>query len=250
MRWRTRSRGSIWWTDLIQESDKDKILGHFADARAKIAEAYSIDPASPVVAQHMDELASATVAGEPAVRSEAIAGAPPIAFEPKADCAAFIFTEAMRNVISQVLPAYGIQPTIDDSVGSETIRYDVDEADFVTAERTLMLATGTFFVPLDPARALVAKDTRANHDKYERETVGDSVSARHGSGPDHGDHEHRKECVHAANRERRRGPDRADSTRADRRSECIEQNADDPAGRPRANCSSMCACMRSTGRRR
>ena len=51
-------------TDLIQGSDKDKILGHFADARAKIAEAYSVIRRSPVVAQHMDELASDTVAGE------------------------------------------------------------------------------------------------------------------------------------------------------------------------------------------
>jgi general secretion pathway protein D len=42
-------------TNLIQQSDKDKILGHFADARAKIAEAYSVDPASPEVAQHMHE---------------------------------------------------------------------------------------------------------------------------------------------------------------------------------------------------
>jgi Flp pilus assembly secretin CpaC len=158
-------------TDLIQQSDKDKILGHFADAREKIAEAYGIDPASPVVAQHMDELASATVAGEPAVRSEAIAGAPPIQFEPKAGLRSFHIRGSERNVLSQVLPAYGIQPTIDDSVGSETVRYDVDDADFATAERTLMLATGTFFVPLDPARALVAKDTRANHDKYEREAV-------------------------------------------------------------------------------
>ncbi len=158
-------------TDLIQQSDKDKILGHFADAREKVAEAYGIDPASPMVAQHMDELASATVAGEPAVRSEAIAGAPPIALEPKAGVRSFHIRGSERNVISQVLPAYGIQPTIDDSVGSQGVRYDVDDADFATAERTLALVTGTFFVPLDPARALVAKDTRANHDKYEREAV-------------------------------------------------------------------------------
>lgn len=158
-------------TDLIQQSDKDKILGHFADAREKVAEAYGIDPASPVVAQHMDELASATVAGEPAVRSEAIAGAPPIALELKAGVRSFHIRGSERNVISQVLPAYGIQPTIDDSVGSQGVRYDVDDADFATAERTLALVTGTFFVPLDPARALVAKDTRANHDKYEREAV-------------------------------------------------------------------------------
>jgi general secretion pathway protein D len=158
-------------TDLIQQSDKDKILGHYADARAKIAEAYSIDPASPVVAQHMNELASAMVAGEPAVRSEAVAAAPPIELDPKPGLHSFHLRGTERNVIAQVLPAYGIQPTMDDSVGAQGIRYDVDDADFPTAERTLALVTGTFIVPLDPARALIAKDTRANHDKFEREAV-------------------------------------------------------------------------------
>lgn len=158
-------------TDLIQQADKDKILGHFADARAKIAEAYSVDPSSPVAAQHMDELASSTVAGEPAERSEAVAVAPPIELQPKPGLRSFHIRSSQRNLISQVLPAYGIQPTLDDSVGVQTVRYDVDDADFATAERTLALATGTFVVPLDPARALVAKDSKANRDKFERQSV-------------------------------------------------------------------------------
>ena len=155
-------------TELIQEADKDKILGHFAEARAKIAQAYSVDPGSPVVAQHMDELASAAVAGEPAERSEAIAAAPPIELQPQPGMRSFHLRASERNLIAQVLPAYGIQPTLDDSVGAQMVRYDVDDADFATAERTLSMATGTFIVPLDPARALVAKDSRANRDKFER----------------------------------------------------------------------------------
>ena len=155
-------------TELIQQADKDKILGHFAEARAKIAQAYSVDPGSPVVAQHMDELASAAVAGEPAERSEAIAAAPPIELQPQPGMRSFHLRASERNLIAQVLPAYGIQPTLDDSVGAQMVRYDVDDADFATAERTLSMATGTFIVPLDPARALVAKDSRANRDKFER----------------------------------------------------------------------------------
>ena len=155
-------------TELIQQADKDKILGHFAEARAKIAQAYSVDPGSPVVAQHMDELASAAVAGEPAERSEAIAAAPPIELQPQPGMRSFHLHASERNLIAQVLPAYGIQPTLDDSVGAQMVRYDVDDADFATAERTLSMATGTFIVPLDPARALVAKDSRANRDKFER----------------------------------------------------------------------------------
>ncbi len=157
--------------DLIQRSDKDKVLGHFADARAKIAEAYSVDPASPVVAQHMQELASSVVAGEPAIRETEDALAPPIQLEPKPGKHSFHLRGAERNIISQVLPAYGIQPTVDDSVGAQNIRYDVDDVDFAEAEQALKLATGTFLVPLDPARALVAKDNKTNRDKFERLSV-------------------------------------------------------------------------------
>jgi Flp pilus assembly secretin CpaC len=156
---------------LIQQSDKDKILGHLAEGRAKIAEAYSVDPGSPVVAQHMDELASTVVAGEPATRSESIEAAPPIELKPKPGQLSFHLRGSERNIISQVLPAFGIQPTVDDTVGSQTIRFDVDQVDFAAAERALQLATGTFLVPLDPARVLVAKDTQANRDKFERMAV-------------------------------------------------------------------------------
>jgi general secretion pathway protein D len=156
--------------ELIQGSDKDKILGHSAAARAKIAEAYSVDPASPEVAQHMNELASAMVAGEPATRSE-IEVAPPIELKAKAGAQSFHIRTSERNLIQQVLQAYGIQPTLDDSVGAQVVRYDVDNVDYAAAKKTLELATGTFIVPLDPARALVAKDTKINRDKYERMAV-------------------------------------------------------------------------------
>jgi len=158
-------------TDLIQQSDKDKILGHFADRARK---------GRGSVRHRSGEPDGGAAYGRAGVGNGgrraggAFGGdrrAPPIALEPKAGVRSFHIRGSERNVISQVLPAYGIQPTIDDSVGSQGVRYDVDDADFATAERTLALVTGTFFVPLDPARALVAKDTRANHDKYEREAV-------------------------------------------------------------------------------
>ena len=158
-------------TELIQQSDRDKILGRPADARAKIAEAYSIDPASPVVTQHLNEMASATVAGEPAVRSDAIRGAPPIELTPKAARLSFHIRTSKRTLIQQVLQAYGIQSTLDDSVDGQVVRFDADDMAWPDAERAVELATGTFVVPLDPVRALVAKDTRLNRDKLERLAV-------------------------------------------------------------------------------
>lgn len=156
-------------TDLVQQADKEKILGHYPQAHADLAEALRIDPADPVIAQHAEELASDIVAGEPAIR--AATAAPPIELQPKPIRLSFHLRTTERNLISQVLPAYGIQPTLDDSVGVRTVRYDVDNADFATAERALDLATNTFLVPLDPARALVATDNRTNHQKYERQAL-------------------------------------------------------------------------------
>lgn len=156
-------------TDLVQQADKEKILGHFPQAHADLAEALRIDPADPVIRQHAEELASDIVAGEPAIR--AATAAPPIELQAKPIRLSFHLRSTERNLISQVLPAYGIQPTLDDSVGVRTVRYDVDNADFATAERALDLATNTFLVPLDPARALVATDNRTNHQKYERQTL-------------------------------------------------------------------------------
>jgi general secretion pathway protein D len=156
--------------DLIQQADKAKIVGHFSDARAAIQEAYELDPANPMVAQHAEELAADASATAPAVQAdEALAG--PTELAAKDVRHSFHLHANQRDIIRQVLTAYGIQPTVDDSVPQRQIRYDVDDADFADVERTLPLVTNTFLVPLDPARALVARDTKENRTKFEREAV-------------------------------------------------------------------------------
>jgi general secretion pathway protein D len=156
--------------DLIQQADKAKIVGHFSDARAAIQEAYELDPANPMVAQHAEELAADASATAPAMQAdEALAG--PTELAAKDGRHSFHLHANQRDIIRQVLTAYGIQPTVDDSVPQRQIRYDVDDADFADVERTLPLVTNTFLVPLDPARVLVARDTKDNHTKFDREAV-------------------------------------------------------------------------------
>ncbi|HEY6449022.1 MAG TPA: hypothetical protein VIY53_21385 [Acidobacteriaceae bacterium] len=155
---------------LIDQADKDKIMGHFSDAHAAIAEAAEVDPSNPLVEQHAYELARDAAATEPGSRPDA-GMAPPIELQPKTGRHSFHLHTGEREVIRQVLAAYGIQPTVDDSVASTSIRFDIDDADFDDIERSLGLATGTFLVPLDPARALVAKNTKENHTKFDRLTA-------------------------------------------------------------------------------
>lgn len=154
--------------DLLQAAEKANALEHPEEARADIQDAYHLAPDDPQVAQHVDEVAAAA-AQAPAPTQLSTTLAPPIRLQPQAGRRSFHVRIGERTLIDQVFAAWGIHPTIDQSVGSAVIPYDVDDADFAEAESTLALATNTFFVPLDPARVLVAEDTRENRRKYERE---------------------------------------------------------------------------------
>jgi type II secretory pathway component GspD/PulD (secretin) len=157
--------------ELIQQADKEKIQGHFAEARAAIVEASRVDPGNAMVAQHADELTTDAAAAAPKVESDDVALATPIALQPKPGLQSFHLHTNERDLINKVLTAYGIQPTLDATVGSQMVRYDVDDVNFAEMERTLGLTTGTFLVPLDPVRALVAKDSKDNRTKFERNAM-------------------------------------------------------------------------------
>ena len=59
----------------------------------------------------------------------------------------------------------------DGSLGRQTIRFDADDVDYAQAAHLLNLVTDSFMVPLDPVRVLVAKETKENHEKYDRLSV-------------------------------------------------------------------------------
>lgn len=157
-------------SDLVQQADKARILGHLKDSQADIAEAFRIDPSNPMVAEHVDELTSDTVAGEPALHPD-IKLQEPVRLKANPVRRSFHLRASQRTVIAQVLTSYGIQSTFDNSVGAETVRYDIDDADFAEAERSLGLATNSFFVTLDPSRVLVARDTTQNRKTFERQVM-------------------------------------------------------------------------------
>jgi general secretion pathway protein D len=76
-----------------------------------------------------------------------------------------------RSLISQVLNAYGIRATVDQSVNAQSVRFDTDEVDFADTAELLRLATDTFFVPLDPKSVIVVADTQQNRARFEHRAM-------------------------------------------------------------------------------
>ncbi len=157
-------------TALVQAADKARLLGHADEARADLVEAYHLDPTNPMAAQHVDEIApDAASDREPRGPEAEVAG--PIQLLPAQTRRSFHLHTNTNDLLRQVLTAYGLTPTLDSSIKSQTVRFDADDVDFNEAARMVKLVTNTFFVPLDPSRVLVAEDTKDNRTKFERLAV-------------------------------------------------------------------------------
>ena len=158
-------------TQLVQDASKARIAGHDDTARSLLAEAYLLDPNNLIVKQHIDELARDTESQDAVLLPSAEEAAPPVQIVPKEGRQSIHIRSAANEVLRQVLTAYGITPTIDSSVRNKIVRFDADDIEFAQAATMLKLITGTFFVPLDEKRVLVAQDTRENRAKFEREVL-------------------------------------------------------------------------------
>ncbi len=154
-------------TKLIQDADKARITGHPEVARADLAQALQMDPKNPEVSQHIDDLANINQAQ---TKSDSVQAtlAPPIELAPKPGKQSFHFRSTEQDVVRRVVEAFGLKMVDDGSLATKTIRFDADDVDFPQATHLLNLATNSFMVPLDPVRVLVAKESKENHDKYDR----------------------------------------------------------------------------------
>ncbi len=153
-------------SDLIQQAEKARILHKNDIARARLAEAFSIDPDNPIVAQHANDVAE--MASDTAQASFTPEIADAIQLSPDVTEHSFHVRADAQSLLRQVLSSYGIQPSFDASVPTQVVRFDVDDLKYQQAAQLLQLQTNCFFVPLDPHRVLVAKDTRENRANYER----------------------------------------------------------------------------------
>lgn len=154
-------------TDLIQQAEKARILGNDDVVHARLAEAFAVDPTNPIVAQHIGDIAELS---DTSLKTDDITSsiADAIRLEPTPGKRSFHVRADGVTLLRQVLTAYGITPSFDSSVTPQPVRFDVDNVDFQQAEQLLQLESDTFFVPLDPHRVLVAKDTKQNRQEFER----------------------------------------------------------------------------------
>jgi len=73
-----------------------------------------------------------------------------------------------RTLLTQVARAYGIVATIDDSVQTRSVRFDIDNVKFAQAMEAATGVTKTFWIPLSGSQMYVVADTAENRKNFER----------------------------------------------------------------------------------
>ena len=157
-------------TALIQSAAKARIQGDPLAARAAIEHAFQIDPHHPQLAPHLGELGDQPLPDDVmASRERAASGLGEMEqLQPTSGVHSFHARTSQRQVIEEVFKAYGILVMMDESVRGQSLRFDIDDANFAEAAHAVSIATKTFYETIDPHRVVVALDTRENRTRFTR----------------------------------------------------------------------------------
>jgi general secretion pathway protein D len=160
-------------TALLQTAAQSRTRGDRATARAALQQVLALDPGNAAAAERLRQLADDVAASNPALAPQdtgpALGGLEHL--EPTPGVHSFHERASQRQVIQQVFRAWGIDAAVDDSIRGNVVRLDLDDASFADATRVVSMLTNSFYVAIDPHRALAARDTRDLRQQYTRNGV-------------------------------------------------------------------------------
>ncbi|MGP8269655.1 MAG: hypothetical protein ACLQLH_06275 [Terracidiphilus sp.] len=160
-------------TALIQTATRDRLKDDGSGERAALAHALELDPNNKEATELLYELSDEALRGQeiPIYQQTASTMGETVKLMLRTQAHSFHIHEDQDKVIKEVFSAYGLETTLDESIKPAQVRLDIDDATFEEATRVLGMLTNSFYVPLDPHRVLVAKDTRDNRTQFVRQEL-------------------------------------------------------------------------------
>ena len=156
-------------TDLVHKAGKARLLGHDIEAEQLLAQARKIDPNSSILLQHP---VPGSVSAPEKLHSWVVDGprlAGPVELKPRAGLQSFHVHSTMQEAVRQVATGYGIKVSLDNTVSTKQMKFDVEDVPYAQAMHILTDMGSLLVVPLTPNSIFVAKDTEENRQKYERQ---------------------------------------------------------------------------------
>jgi general secretion pathway protein D len=139
--------------------------GREVEALGEFRNALHFDPHNDFAQERLNDAVRRTT---PASRPRLIDQSDEIRVIPKDLAQSFHYRGDSRQLLTQVANAYGVTVTMDDSVVSRQVRFNVDDVGFYQAMQLAGAVTKTFWAPLQEKQVIVAADSAENRRLYDR----------------------------------------------------------------------------------
>ncbi|HEV2022440.1 MAG TPA: type II and III secretion system protein [Terriglobales bacterium] len=151
----------------LQRGNNFLVAGKSVEAMAEFRGAAEVDPANAYAGDRLREAVIEPDADiSPTLR--VVWESTEIELAPAAGRKNFHYRGDTRGLIQEITRAFGVKAVFDDSMPSRPVRFDLEDADFVTAMRIAAQMSKSFWTPLSSTEMLVAADNAENRRQFER----------------------------------------------------------------------------------
>ncbi len=139
-------------------------------ATAEFRQALEYDPTNEFARQRLND--SVWESSTPPSRAvQVVEKSIEISLSPSSERKDFQFRGDSRTLLTQVAKAYGITATIDDSVQTRRVHFDLQNVRFATAMEAATRVTKTFWIALSGSQMYLVADTLENRRNFERMAI-------------------------------------------------------------------------------
>ena len=136
-------------------------------ATAEFRQALAYDPSNEFARQRLNDSVWETEPA-PSRTLQVVQKSLEVSVSPSSERKDFEFRGDSRTLLTQVAKAYGITATIDDSVQTRRIHFEIEKVNFATAMESATRVTKTFWIALSGSQIYVVADTLENRRNFER----------------------------------------------------------------------------------
>lgn len=154
----------------LGRGNDDMLKGRQVEALAEFRTALHLDPQNEFAQQRIGDVVSEWTPKVPAA-PQVLATAGEIEVIPQPGRHDFHYRGDSRGLLTQIANTFGVVASIDDSVPTRPVRYNVEDVDFYTAMRTACSVTRSFWSPLGEKQILLAAETNENHRLFDQMAV-------------------------------------------------------------------------------
>jgi len=153
--------------DALERGNKAMSANDEVLATAEFRRALEFDPDNEFARQRLkDAIWEETPA--PTRTLQVVQNSVEVSVSPQPGLHDFHYKGDSRTLLTEVARAYGITATIDDSVQTRSVRFDIDNVNFAQAMEAATAVTKSFWIPLSGSQMYVVSDTTENRKNFER----------------------------------------------------------------------------------